>query len=364
MVDRIVRTCLAKDPDDRWQTARDLLPRARVGCRGGRRCVDNDFARRAAQIDSRCMEPGGHRRHCRTACGSGVSDTAASRAGSASCAVRSVDAGHKRSDVLRALGRWAPSGLRGNIRWRIQALGKPIDQITAQTFAGTEGASYPFWAPDGRSIAFFADGKLKRLNVDGGLPQVITDAPTGRGGTWSRDNVIVFSPTTASTLMSVAANGGTPVPVTRFTTGENSHRWPQFLPDGRRFLFLSTQGVQGTHGVFVGRLDTGEVTRLLEDDSPGIYVPPRTLLVVRQGTLIALSFDPVRGTVSGQPLPVVQPIGFDSLLSRGAFTVSETGVLAHRSGIAERRQLVWADRSGTVIGTVGPRTTRRWPHPN
>ena len=107
---------------------------------------------------------------------------------------------------------------------------RPIDQITAQTFVGTDGASYPFWAPDGRSIAFFADGKLKRLNFDGSLPHIITDAPTGRGGTWSQDGVILFSPTTASTLMRVPANGGTPVPVTRLMPGENSHRWPQFLP--------------------------------------------------------------------------------------------------------------------------------------
>ena len=154
--------------------------------------------------------------------------------------------------------------------------------------------------------------------------------------------------------MRVPANGGTPVPVTRLMPGENSHRWPQFLPDARRFLFLSTQGVQGTQGVYIGTLDSENVTKLLDDDTPGVFAAPDTILVVRQGTLVALRFDPFRGVVSGEPTSLVQPIGFDSLLVRGAFAVSQSGVLAHRTGIAERRQLMWVDRAGKSQGTVGP----------
>src|SRR5262245_57300765 len=143
---------------------------------------------------------------------------------------------------------------------------RPLDQVAAQPLAGTDGATYPFWAPDSRAVGFFADGKLKRVDLAGGAPQVLADAPQGRGGTWNSDGVIVFTPTAGPTavLMRVMATGGIPVPVTQLAAGQgNSHRWPQFLPDGRRVLFLVGMGRPETHGVYVASLGGGEPTRVL-----------------------------------------------------------------------------------------------------
>jgi eukaryotic-like serine/threonine-protein kinase len=234
---------------------------------------------------------------------------------------------------------------------------RPLDQVTAQPLAGTEGASYPFWAPDGRAIGFFADGKLKRIDLGSGVPQVLADAPSGRGGTWNRDGVVVFAPTAIigglHPLMRVMSTGGTPVAATRHAPGQGSHRWPQFLPDGRHFLFFMAYGRPETQGIYVGTLDGGEATRVLSAETAAVYAPPGALLWVRQGVLVAHRFDPANGVVTGEAIPIAQAVGSDEGVLRGAFAVA-TGVLAHRAGGGERRQLVWVDRAGIARGTVGP----------
>jgi Tol biopolymer transport system component len=233
---------------------------------------------------------------------------------------------------------------------------RPLDQVTAQPLAGTEGASYPFWAPDGRAIGFFADGKLKRIDLGSTVPQVLADAPSGRGGTWNQDGVIVFAPTAIigglHPLMRVMATGGTPVAATRHAPGQGSHRWPQFLPDGRHFLFFMAYGRVDTQGIYVGTLDGGEATRVLSAETAAVYATPGALLWVRQGVLVAQRFDPATAVVSGEAIPIAQAVGSDEGVLRGAFAVA-TGVLAHRAGGGERRQLAWVDRAGVVHGTVG-----------
>lgn len=228
-----------------------------------------------------------------------------------------------------------------------------FDQAAATALPGTEGAAYPFWAPDGRAIGFFADGKLKRIDLSGGAPQALADAPSGRGGAWSADGVIVFTPNSSNGLLSIRDTGGPTVEVTKLQRGENSHRWPQFLPDGQHFLFLVALGRLETRGTYVGSLEGGTATRVVQDDTAAVFAPPDLLLVVRQGVLMALRFDPVRAAVSGDPVPVAQSVGADTTVERGAFTVSATGVLAHRPGGSQRRQLVWMDRAGHPLGTVG-----------
>jgi Tol biopolymer transport system component len=230
---------------------------------------------------------------------------------------------------------------------------RQFDQAAARALQGTDGAAYPFWAPDGRAIGFFADGKLKRIDLLGGAPQALADASAGRGGAWSADGVILFSPTANSALARIPASGGTPVTVTELKTGENSHRWPQFLPDGRRFLFRAALGRLETRGTYVGSLEGGARTRVLADDTAAVFAPPDLLLVVRQGVLMALRFDPARAVVSGDPVSVAQNVGADGTIERGAFTVSATGVLAHRAGGSQNRQLVWMDRAGRAAGTLG-----------
>ena len=230
-----------------------------------------------------------------------------------------------------------------------------FDQVTAQPLAGTEGASYPFWSPDGRAIGFFADGKLKKIDLGSGALQVLADAPSGRGGTWNRDDVIVFAPnTTSGVIMRMMAAGGTPMAVTRHVPGQGTHRWPQFLPDGRRFIFFAPYGPPDTQGVYVGTLEGGEPTHVLSAATAAVYAPPGLLLWVHQGVLVAQRFDPERTVVSAEPVPVAHDVGVDAGVWRGAFAVSATGVLAHRAGRAERRQLTWVDREGIARGTVGP----------
>ena len=240
------------------------------------------------------------------------------------------------------------NGEKGSQLWL-----RPLDQVAAQPLAGTDGASFPFWAPDNRAIGFFADSKLKRLDLAGGAPQVLADAIVPRGGTWNRDGIIVFAPLNTGGLMRVGATGGTPVPVTRPAAGQGSHRWPQFLPDGRRVLFLAATGPVLTRGVYVASLDGGEPARVAAAGTAAAYAPPGYLLLVNQGTLFAHRFDVARATVSGEPTPVAQDVGTDDGTFHSAFSVSAVGVLAHRAGGAARRQLVWVDRTGKMLGAIG-----------
>ena len=231
---------------------------------------------------------------------------------------------------------------------------RPLDQVTARPLAGTEGARYPFWKPDGRAIGFFADGKLKWIDLGSNVLHVPADAPNGRGGTWNSDDVIVFNPNGVGVLLRVMATGGTPVPVTQLPSGQGSHRFPQFLPDGRHFLFLGGTGQGDEQDMFVGTIDGGESKRVRAARSVAVFAPPASLLWVEEGVLVAQRFDPARAVVSGEPIPVVQDVGLDEAVYRGMFAVSATGVLAHRTGRGERRQLTWVDRAGVARGTVGP----------
>ena len=233
---------------------------------------------------------------------------------------------------------------------------RPLDQAGAQLLGGTEGASFPFWAPDGRAIAFFADGKLKRTDLTGGAPQVLADAPNGRGGTWNREGTIIFASITPFPLMRVTATGGTPAPLTHFAPGQLTHRWPQFLADERRFLFYSISARPDTRGVYVGSLNGGEPTRVIDAEMAAFFAPPTSLLTVRQGALVVWRFDPATGTVDGEPVQLAPGIASDASMYRSAFAASAAGVLAYRTGAATaRRQLVWIARSGKVLGTLGPR---------
>ncbi len=235
---------------------------------------------------------------------------------------------------------------------------RSLDQVSAQPLGGTEGARYPFWAPDSGAIGFFADSKLKRLDLSGGTPLSLADAPSGRGGTWNSDGVIVFTSTSASELVRVPATGGTPTPVTHLVAGQSSHRWPQFLPDGRHILFLAGYpgGAQETPagGVYVASLDGGEPTRVVASTTAAFFASPGYLLRVSQGVLVAQRFDAERATVSGDPTPVAQAVGQTDGNGLSAFSVSSAGILAHRLGEAGRRQLVWLDRAGKELGSVGP----------
>jgi Tol biopolymer transport system component len=190
----------------------------------------------------------------------------------------------------------------------------------------------------------------------GGEPEVIADALNGRGGTWSGDDVIVFAPSTNTGLLRVAATGGAgaATPVTQVAAGQGSHRWPQFLPDGRRFIFFAANGAPATRGEYVGSLDGGEPKRVLLSQSAAAYLPPGYLLTVSQDVLTARPFDLARLVARDDVVTVAQPVGSDMNVARGAFSVSEAGIVAHRSAGAIRRQFVWVDHAGKTGSAFMP----------
>lgn len=230
---------------------------------------------------------------------------------------------------------------------------RDLETAALQPLAGTEGASYPFWAPDGRSIGFFAAGKLKRIEVAGGLPRTIADAAEGRGGTWSVEDVIVFSPVPGARLQRVSASGGDVATVDSGTL--DTPRFPQFLPDGRRFLFFVIGGFGRAtlKGVYLGSLDGSEPRHLTDADTLGLYMPPGWLFYVRGSALMARPFDAARGEIEGEPVVVADPVGVDANVYAAAVSVSTSGLVAYRSGGPSRRQLAWFDRSGRPAGAVG-----------
>jgi len=229
---------------------------------------------------------------------------------------------------------------------------RSLDSLDARPMPGTEGAIFPFWSPDSKFIGFFADGKLKKIEISGGPAQVICDAPAGEGGTWNRDGVIVFAPTLASALVRVSALGGEPEPLTTLDASqkERSHGWPQFLPDGRRFTFF----VVPDNAIHIGSLDSSVTTKVLSADSKALYVPPGYLLFMRQGSLMAQPFDATRGELRREAFPVAEDVRNNSVNGRSAFSVSsESGVIAYRSGTVVESQLIWFDRAGRQIQALG-----------
>jgi Tol biopolymer transport system component len=231
---------------------------------------------------------------------------------------------------------------------------RPLDQTTAQPLPSTEGATFPFWAPDSRAIGFFADAKLKRLDLPDGKPQELADAANGRGGAWSRDGVILFAANAISGLLRVLATGGTPTSVTRPAPGELGHKFPEFLPDGRRFIFWVGPSAPEVQGLYLGSLDARETRRLVAADASGAYAHPGYLLWPRQGVLVSAPFDAARGALSGDAVPIVPAVGSDVTTNRTALSVSSAGLLAYRVGTMGRSRLVWMDRAGRLMRALGP----------
>ena len=242
----------------------------------------------------------------------------------------------------------APSG--GMMLWL-----RPIGATTAQPLAGTSGAASAFWSPNSRYIGFVADRKLKRVDVTGGTPQSLCDVPTPvAGATWSRDDVIVFSDTTS--LQRISASGGQPVPLAKpdKSRQESRYLFPVFLPDGRHILFLAVGATLENRWVYVGSLDSSDRTRVLAAGSIARYVSPGFLLFASRGTLMAQPFDAARMRTTGEAFRVAEDVT-QALNGRTAFDVSQNGVLVYRTGGALEllTELRWFDRSGKSLGTVG-----------
>lgn len=229
---------------------------------------------------------------------------------------------------------------------------RALNGRAAEPLAGTELATAPFWSPDSRSLGFFADGRLKRIDIASGLTRTLASAPIGGGGAWNRDGVIVYAQSAIGQLFRVSASGGEAVAVTRLLPRQTGHRLPHFLPDQRHFLFYA-RGAPLVGGLFVGSLDGTQPRRVLESDSSAVLTATGHLLFVRQGTLFARAFDIARQEVQGDDIPVASPIAFDADINVAAVTSSLAGPVAYRTGGSSgQRELTWFDRTGKRLGVV------------
>jgi eukaryotic-like serine/threonine-protein kinase len=238
---------------------------------------------------------------------------------------------------------------------------RPLDSLQARPLPGTEGAGKLFWSPDSQFVAFFAQGKLQKIAASGGPAQVLCSATEPNGGTWNQDGVIVFPISLASGLFRVSAAGGAPVPLAKPDAAGRiiPQILPEFLPDGRHFLYWGL-GTPEEEGIYAGSLDGTPATRLLPDSSNASYVqaagPPGQdgyLLFRRGETLMAQRFNPTRLSLSGDASPIAEKVGGDELWT--AFSVSENGTLVYAPAAdATTVQLIWKDRTGKQVGLFGP----------
>jgi eukaryotic-like serine/threonine-protein kinase len=236
---------------------------------------------------------------------------------------------------------------------------RSLSSDSAQQLEGTAGASHPFWSPDGNYVGFFASSKLMKIPAAGGPVTTLADAPNSRGGTWSANDQIVFAPEFQAALAKVSAQGGPTSPATvldkkRHTT----HRWPWFLPDGKHFIFLATSHAGGDpkeNGIYFGSLDGTETHQIVTSDSGAQYASG--YLLYRANTaLVAQTFDPRNGHLSGSPIPVLNNLRDDVGVWRSIFAVSQNGRMVYQTGNIDsaKSHLVWFDRSGKAIADYNP----------
>jgi len=356
-LDRVVKTCLAKDPDDRFQTAHDVKLQLQWIAEGGS----------AVGLPA----PVAAKRKSREKLAWTLVPVAALAAAAATALVIRLRSEPPRVVLSTLLPpekssfesiALSPDGRRMafvatssgiNMLWV-----RPLSGLSAQPLAGTDGASYPFWSPDSRFLGFFAGGKLKKIEASGGPPQTLADAATGRGGTWNRDGVILFAPTSRDSVHRVSAAGGEASPVTKLdaAASEFSHRWPLFLPDGRRFLYLAQTFVAATekNSIYAASLDGGERKLLFKANTNVAYAPPGHLLFHRERMLLARPFDPKSLRFMEEAFPVAENVQFFANFASAVFTASENGLIAYQTGSGGgQTQLTWLDRSGKAIGAVG-----------
>jgi eukaryotic-like serine/threonine-protein kinase len=237
---------------------------------------------------------------------------------------------------------------------------RPLYALTAQPLAGTEDAFHPFWSPDGHSIGFFTGSEIKKVDLSGGLAQTLceTTAWRGAGGSWSREGVIIIGKTDG--LFRVAATGGAVSTLAQPDQArqETGYRWPFFLPDGRHFVFCVESLQPENRGIYLGSLDQGRLQRLAPDISNVAWAASAEggyLLFLRGGALMAQPFDADKLMLTGEPVRIAEKVRTDQLFGRGFFSVSENGVLVYDSNIGNQNsQLVWLDRTGKQLGVAAP----------
>jgi eukaryotic-like serine/threonine-protein kinase len=371
-LDRVATTCLAKDREERLQTAHDLKLQlewirdagSQTGLpapfAAGQRISDRVFWAAAVIFIAALSFFAGMYLRPANAPEVPIVSQVSSPAG-VSFALQGVAAG---PPVLSPDGQrlaFVAVGSDGKQRLWVRQL----NAATAQPLQGGDGATFPFWSADSRYIGFFANNKLSRIDPSGGPAVAIADVAASWGGTWSRDGTILFAPSSSTTLRAgqvtliyrIPASGGTPQPVTKLdaSRGEQSHLWPQFLPDGKHFLFYARSKDPQNDATYATTLDGGEPKLLARGDSNSVYAPPGYLLFVREGTLMAQRFDAGSLCLAGDAAPLAEHAAANLGIGRGNFTVSENGILTYAvgSGSAGANRILWFDRSGKQTAETG-----------
>lgn len=355
-LDRLIMRCLAKDPDDRWQTARDLLLELKWIAEGhGSNAVSAQGQSQWRQRD-KFRSIWAATATLLLAVAAGVLGFQYLREPGALDEIRFQLPTPNQQNVriyISPNGRWIVfQGITSSNKLALFV--REIRSVTSRQLPGTEGGSGAFWPPDSRYIGFIADGKMKKMDASGGSPQTIC---CERGGvispTWNNEGVIVFN--AGGILYRVSAAGGQATPITALDEShqEIAHRWPRFLPDGRHFLYSVTSREESNNAVYIGSLGSNERTRLMAGNSTVIYAEPGYLLYQRAGTLFAQPFDAKKLIVTGEPVQIADKIPYGAT-GQGSFDASQTGVLIFREGAAAAtHQLVWLDRTGKNLKIAG-----------
>ncbi|HEX7423033.1 MAG TPA: protein kinase [Terriglobales bacterium] len=358
-LERVVKKCLAKDPEGRWQSASDLASELSW-------IADMNSATAAAEL-------GGPRREwlpwavTAVVLIAAIMTVLAWRAHQPELRRTYAAVLPPENAAIRFAGNYgAPPALSPDGTLLVFGAGptlwvRSLVDGNLRLLAGTDGAAFPFWSPDSRRIGFFADGKLKTVDAGGGAPISVCDAPNPRGGTWSRNGVILFAPNTRTGLFQVPAGGGTPKPLTevdasRYTT----HRWPYFLPDGKHFIYFAGNHSNPTSeqaGVYLASLD-GKETRLLVHSLSGAVYSSGYLLFLQQNALTAQPLNLRALALEGEAVRLADHVVLDLAVWRGMFTSSTTGMLAYASGLyLSGTRLTWYDRHGKELGNLLEKST-------
>jgi eukaryotic-like serine/threonine-protein kinase len=358
-LERVVKTCLAKDPDERWQAAGDVALELRW--------IERSDSRASAELAGR--------RKAWALLGWGVAALAIAAAIVTFAASRRQA---PRKEIVRAFlpappdnyfhfleancgpvavspdgRRLAFSATDGQETVRLWM--RAVDAESAFPIPGTEGALFPFWSPDGRSLGFFSRGRLRTVEASAAAatPRALANVLEARGGSWGPDGTILFCASNASPVYRVSSSGGNPVAVTALAEGERNHPWPWFLPDGRRFLYEIRFGQLERSGIYVGSLDSREKRLLLQTDSSVVYAPPGYLLLRKGGRLVAVPFDAHSLEIKGEAVELSK--GVESFPPTGGsiFSASEDLLAFAPESKLRLSRLVWLDRSGKEVGSLG-----------
>ena len=368
-LDRVVKSCLAKDPDDRWQSAADLARELKWIAEGGATSAATGASAAptrsmpawamvvaAVVLLAACVGAWMTVRERRTASASVASlrVTIAPQSG----VTPSVDSYDISALTISPNGRYVTFAAKDTEGRTVLWL-RPLDALEAKPFAGTENGQCPFWSPDSKSIAFFSEEKLKKIDIAGGPAVTLTPVHgDARSGSWNRDGVIIYSPDWSSGIFRVSANGGQPLPVTKLDAGksETTHRWARFLPDGKHFLF--TAGSQG-HGtdseliaIYVASLDEPAPKLILRASSQAIYAAGH-LFYMLGGDLVAQPFDLGRLVITGDATSIAKSVHYRTEFFRGSFDVSDEGTLFYARKRNMMSRLFWLDPDGRKTGPIG-----------